>query len=166
MKNLITKLSLVLIVVASCRVQKPESKADMFFENSITETETIDSLYKTMAPPDSSIIKLLIECNERGQALVRQVESYRGGNRIGPPEVIIEGNRLTAKCKSDSLAIYNIFKKRFKREIEYRDRSVVVTKYTNMLTRAQRTMIAGFWVVSAALVLITVIYVKRLFKHS
>lgn len=165
MKNLIIKLSLVLIVVASCRVQKPENKSAMFFENSITETETVDSIYKSVVPADSSIIKLLIECNERGQALVRQVESYRGGNRIGLPEIIIDGNRLTAKCKSDSLAIYNVFKKRFKKEIEYRDRRVEVTKYTNILTRPQRTMIAGFWVVSAMLVLIAVIYVKRLFKH-
>lgn len=166
-------IAILFLMISGCATQKrcnekfPPVEATSSADSSSTQLSEYsqDSLQKTTLAPDSSYIKLLIECTERGEALIKQVEGYKSGRRVNIPDVSIKGNVLTAGCRADSLTIYNIIKKRFKKEIEYRDRRVEVTKYTNMLTRPQRTMIAGFWVVSTMLVLIAVIYVKRLFKH-
>lgn len=130
-----------------------------------TSEYSSDSLAASTVAPDSSQIKLLIECNERGEAMLKRIESYEAGNRLSVPSVSITDNVLTATCIADSLTIYSVYKKRFKKEIEYRDRKVTVTEYTNILKPAQRWMIAGFWIATSVLVLIAVLYVKRLFKH-
>ena len=122
-----------------------------------------DSSFITKMAGDSSWIKLYIECNEHGQALIRQVESYKAGQKVGVPDVSIKGNILTAKCEVDSLEVYNRIKKTFKSEITYRDRKVKETKYINQLTANQRRQITGFWITSSLLIIILSSYIKRKF---
>ncbi len=165
-------IAILFLMISGCATQKrcnekfPPTETKSSADSSSTQLieYSQDSLQKATLAPDSSYIKLLIECTERGEALIKQVEGFENGRRVNIPNVSIKDNVLTAQCRADSLTIYNIIKKRFKKEIEYRDRKVEVTKYTNILTTAQHRMLAGFWIVSGVLVLIAVLYVKRLFK--
>lgn len=156
-----------LLILSGCVTEKrcyekypPVVNSSDSSSNQVSE-HVQDSSYITRLPGDSSWIKLYIECNEYGQALIRQIESYKAGKKVSVPEVTITGNVLTAKCKVDSLEVYNRIKKTFKTEIKSSDRKVKETKYINVLTRNQRWQIAGFWIESALLIIIFSLYLKR-----
>ncbi|PKP46807.1 MAG: hypothetical protein CVT94_13410 [Bacteroidetes bacterium HGW-Bacteroidetes-11] len=146
-----------------CNSKFPPATASSDSTNSTANTYDSDSTFFTKRAGDSSWIKLYIECNEHGQALIRQVEGYKAGQKVGIPTVTITGNTLTAKCEVDSLEVYNRIKKAFKTEITYRDRKVKETKYINQLTTSQRRQITGFWIISSLLIIILSLYIKRQF---
>lgn len=159
-------LALILILTGCVTERRCNEKfppavisADSTVENSYLYDQ--DSSYITKMPGDSSWIKLYIECNEYGQALIRQVEGYKAGQKVGVPEVQITGHILTAKCEVDSLEVYNRIKKTFKSDTAFHGRKAEGIKYINRLTTSQRNQIAAFWIESALMIIIISFFIKR-----
>lgn len=61
---------------------------------------------------DSSSLKALLECNEKGEVILRRLLDYQAGQTAGIPQVKISGNILSANCKCDSAKIHAVLKDR------------------------------------------------------
>jgi hypothetical protein len=95
---------------------------------------------------------------------MKQLVSYKNGKNVSVPEVNIKNNMLTAKCKVDSLAVFNHYSKHFKTKVEYRDRKVVETKYINQLTAWQKFQTKVFWPITILLMLIGFFVISKIIR--
>lgn len=158
MKNLFMIL-ICLVVLSGCCTQKrcnqkyppAQSASDSSMVTTSESVQEKDSI--SYLPADSSWLKALLECNEYGQVVMKELQGYKSGKNAGVPQVSVKDNVLTAKCKTDSLAVFNHYSKHFKKEVEYRDRKVTETKYINELTKGQKRMITAFWIESLILLI-------------
>lgn len=156
-----------LFLVGGCCTQKrcdrkypvAQSASD---SSAVTATESVqekDSI--TYLPADSSWLKALVECDEYGQVILKELQGYRNGKNVEVPLVTVSANVLTVKCKIDSMAVYNHYSKTVKKETQYRDRKVTETKYTNILSKWQKTQILFFWIESALLLLFSFLFISK-----
>lgn len=90
-----------------------------------TKVEIIEKIKDTtiVISADSSLVEALIECNERGEAALKEVEQLRSSERINQT-LKIEDNRLTSKVVVDSMGIYLQYKERYERE-EVKEKEIV-----------------------------------------
>jgi len=168
MKTLIIIL-VSLILVTGCCTQKrcndmyPPSVQSVNDSSSVTTDESVqekDSI--TYLPADSSWLKALLECNEYGQVVFRELQEYKNGKNVEVPVVSVEDNVLTVKCRVDSLAVFNHFSKSVKNKIEYRDREVLKEKRVNYLTPFQKAEIKGFYIASIILLVLGSLIVYKI----
>lgn len=149
-----------LILVTGCCTQKRcndkyppvQSVND---SSSVTTNESVqerDSISYVLA--DSSMLKALLECNEFGQVVFKELQEYRNGKNVEVPVVNIEDNVLTVKCKVDSIAVFNHISKTFKNKVEYRDKEVEKIVRVNYLTGFQKAEIKGFYIASILLLIV------------
>jgi hypothetical protein len=149
----IIALFALLAVATSCATAKRCSKLLPVTDNrrdtvTILVKETIKDT-TVVVPADSSWLQMLIECNEEGEALKKELVGYRGGARMAPPKVTVKNNVLTATCEVDSAAVYLMLK----------SRDTLITKVTvveqtmqvpvNIITWWQQTQIYLFWALAA-----------------
>lgn len=130
--------------------------------SSVTTVESVqerDSI--TYLPADSSWLIALLECDEYGKLILRQLQDYKNGKNVEVPYVSVDGNVLTVKCKVDSLAVFNHYSKHFKKEVEYRDKEVIKEVKANYLTPFQKWQIKAFWVESAILILLISLFIIK-----
>lgn len=140
-------------------VQSVNDSSSVTASESVQEKDSISYL-----PADSSWLKALLECNEYGQVVMKELQEYKAGKNTGIPQVSVKDNVLTAKCKIDSLAVFNHYSKHFKKEVEYRDRKVKETLYINELTKGQKRMISAFWIESLVLLIIGLFLISKILR--
>lgn len=115
--------------------------------SAVTTTESVqekDSI--SYLPADSSWLIALIECDENGKAVMKELQEYKSGKNVAVPQVAIKNNRLTAACIVDSIAVFNHYSKHFKKEVQYHDREVKKEVRVNYLTGFQKAEIKGFYI--------------------
>ena len=122
-------------------VQSVNDSSSVTTNESVQEKDSISYL-----PADSSWLIALIECDENGKAVMKELQDYMNGKSVEVPQVKIKGNVLTATCKIDSIAVFNHYSKHFKKEIQYRDREVKKEVRVNYLTGFQKAEIKGFYI--------------------
>ncbi len=129
----------------------------------VVSTEVIqDKDSASFIPADSSWIKMYLECSASGEVLIKELNSYKGGKNMGIPEVSVKNNVLTAKCKVDSLEVYNRISSHYKAKVEYRDRTRTETKTVriNYLTPFQRLRANLFWVLVPLCLILSFLLLK------
>lgn len=131
--------------------------------SSVTTNESVqekDSI--SYLPADSSWLIALIECDENGKAIMKELEAYKAGKNVSVPQVKISNNKLTAACKVDSLAVFNHYLKHFKTEVKYRDREVTREVRVNYLTPFQKNEIKGFYIASFLLLIVGAAFIYKI----
>jgi hypothetical protein len=101
---------------------------------------------------------MLIECNEDGEAMIKQLISYENGSRVQLPGISLNNNILTAECKVDSLKVYAILKDRDTSRTTISEEKETVQVPVNYLTWWQKTQLILFKVFAG------VIFIYLLFK--
>lgn len=93
-----------------------------------------------MVEPDSTLLAALVECNEKGQAHLKEIRQLRSSQRA-QTSLNLEGNRLEVKTVVDSMGIYLTFKERYKEREEIRTVTVTETVEINRLYWWQEALI-------------------------
>lgn len=126
------------LCMVSCKAQLP--LLIQTSDTSVIETarEIIrDTVVRVEA--DQATLKALLECDEKGQVLLRQILSYESGQRLKPPEInITPEGVLTATATADSLSIYLALKDRYERVETSREALQVQTVEVNRLNGWQK----------------------------
>lgn len=122
-------------------VQSVNDSSSVTTDESVQEKDSLSHL-----PADSSMLKALLECNEFGQVVFKELQEYKNGKNVEVPVVKLKDNVLTVKCRVDSLAVYTHFSKHVKNKVEFRDREVLKEKRVNYLTPFQKAEIKGFYI--------------------
>jgi hypothetical protein len=138
-------------------VQTVNDSSAVTTHESVQEKDSISYL-----PADSSWLKALLECNEHGQVIMKELQGYKDGKNVEVPWAEISNNVLTVKCNVDSVAVYNRISKRFKNKIEYKDREVLKEKRVNYLTPFQTAEIKGFYIASALLLILGSLFIYKI----
>ena len=138
-------------------VQSVNDSSAVTTDESVQEKDSI-----TYVAADSSLLKLLLDCDENGKVLLRELLGYKSGKNVQVPAVNVTGNVLTIKCKVDSLAVYNRYRLHFKSKTEYRDREVIKEKRVNYLTPFQQAEVKGFYIASALLLILGSIFIYKI----
>ena len=132
--GLLVTLALMTILMGGC-----SNKAVKFVEKTDTvKVKTIE--YKTRdtiiyQEADSSESMWLIDC-EGENARLKQIIAYKPGNHIQPATVYLKDNKLTVKCKEDSLRM----------EIELRDTKITeLSKVTTQIILPAERYIPKFY---------------------
>ncbi len=90
--------------------------------------------------PDSTILSALVECNERGQARLKEIEQLRNSQRA-QTSLKMEDNRLEVKTVVDSMGIYLLYKERYKEKEKIETVTVTETVEVNVLHWWQEALI-------------------------
>ena len=90
--------------------------------------------------PDSTILSALVECNERGQARLKEIEQLRNSQRA-QTSLKMEDNRLEVKTVVDSMGIYLLYKERYKEKEKIKTVTVTETVEVNVLHWWQEALI-------------------------
>ncbi|MEI6062054.1 MAG: hypothetical protein WCR72_15235 [Bacteroidota bacterium] len=158
---------LILLLLSGCCTQQrcdrkfPTVQAVNDSTSSSTNETVQDKDSVSWLPADSSWLKALLECNKQGQVVMKELTEYKSGKYAQVPQVTIKDNMITAKCRVDSLAVFNHYSNRIKTEVQYRDRKVTDTKYINQLTPFQIWQIRCFWIESVIILLSIVFLILK-----
>lgn len=166
--NALILLLASLILVTGCCTQRrcADKYPPVQSVNDSSSVTTVESVQErdsiTYLPADSSWLIALLECDEYGKLILRQLQDYKNGKNVEVPYVSVDGNVLTVKCKVDSLAVFNHYSKHFKKEVQYRDREVKKEVRVNYLTDFQKNEIKGFYIASFLLLLIGSAFIYKI----
>jgi hypothetical protein len=118
--------------------------APQIIERKIIRDSVIERIRDTLvkAPPDSSWLRALLECDSVGNVRLKELLDYKAGQRSAPPTVRINNNVLTALSLSDSLNIYVKMKERHRWTVEDNIKTVTETIEVNKITSMQ-----NFWII-------------------
>ena len=112
----ISFILLSLVILTSCITKERCAK---FHPPQISKTDSVKIVISEMVhdtviniQADSSSLKALLECNEKGEVILRRLLDYQAGQTAGIPQVKISGNILSANCKCDSAKIHAVLKDR------------------------------------------------------
>jgi hypothetical protein len=162
MVNILLLIAL-LSVTPSCVTEK---RCAELFPPSIEKKDSVSVVVKEtlrdttiIVPADSSWLQMLIECNEDGEAMIKQLISYENGSRVQLPGVSLKNNILTAECKVDSLKVYAILKDRDTSRTTISKEKETVQVTVNYLTWWQKTQLILFKVFAG------VIFIYLLFRN-
>lgn len=154
---ILTLLVISLFFLSSCAVKPIVTENHKY--DSVFITETLRDTVVEIAA-DSSTIKALIECDSLGQAHLKELISYKSGERLKPPEIRIKSNVLTAIAKIDSMSIYMQLKDRYKEHVKTEVKTKIVE--VNVLTWWQKYWIkSGKFCNVAALGILIIFIVKK-----
>ena len=110
------------------------ASTDLQQTDSVIVRETLRDTVVSIAA-DSSLVRALIECDSTGRAYLRQLEEYRAGARLPPPELSIDTNNvLTATAAIDSMEIYLTLKARHREDTSIHREVVTPGVEVNHLT--------------------------------
>lgn len=138
-------LSFAIVASAGCSPKlypSHSSETTKVVRDTITETIR-DTVY--YAEPDSTILSLLIECDERGKSQLKEINQLRNSQRAATTVKSEPGNRYLVKTVVDSMGIYLKFKERYRSHEEREVASVsdvqIVKEEVNVLHPWQKIMI-------------------------
>lgn len=116
MKKIIISF-LTLFFLSSCTTEKrcarmfPPVKQDTFY---VEKTEYLkDTIIKIAS--DQHIISALVECNEAGQILFKELETVKAGKNI-KSKIIYKDKIITLDCTVDSQQVYVTYKNRLEKK--------------------------------------------------
>lgn len=118
-----------------------------------------------MVRPDSTILSALIECNETGEARLKEIRQLRNSNRA-VTSLDMRDNRIEVRTIVDSLGIYLTFKDRYRESVRTRTEKIVETKEVNVLNWRQKILIriGAFSMIIAGLYALFLILIKPRLK--
>ena len=136
-------LSLAVGACAGCSPQLyPSHSAETVREIRDTVMEIIrDTVY--YAEPDSTILSLLIECDERGKAQLMEINQLRNSQRAVTTVRSEPDNKMVVKTVVDSVGIYLRYKERYHSREETKSETDVriVREEVNVLHWWQKALI-------------------------
>ena len=114
------------LVFAACspKVIQPVSQ-ETIIETTVEKELPRDTVI--IVQPDSTILSALVECNERGQARLKEIEQLRNSQRA-QTSLKMEDNRLEVKTVVDSMGIYLLYKERYKETEKEKVKTITVTE--------------------------------------
>lgn len=104
----------------------------------VTVTETVHDTTLWVLP-DSTILTALVECNERGEAQLREIDQLRNSSRA-QTSLSMDSNKLAVKTVIDSMAIYLSYKERMRSEARTETVTILETVEVNKLRWHQQTL--------------------------
>lgn len=127
------------LAFAACspKLIQPVSQ-ETIIENTVEKEVPRDTVI--IVQPDSTILSALVECNERGQARLKEIEQLRNSQRA-QTSLKMEDNRLEVKTVVDSMGIYLLYKERYKEKEKIKTVTVTETIEVNVLHWWQETLI-------------------------
>ena len=153
-------LILIMLLVTSCNMQKYCSThyPPIVSNDSTSNTEISYVRHDSIItiPPDSSWLKMYLECDKNGQVIMKQLDGYKVGKTVELPKVIIKNNILQAECKVDTtkIGIY-WFNKYVKTNIKVKQ---VAVKEIYKTTKFQSFLNVSGWILWG-LILLSIIFV-------
>lgn len=150
----------LLAVTVSCKSTKPTVTNDTFQSKTIVET-VHDTVFKV--EKDSSYYQAYLECIN-GKVVVKNVTQAEPGRKLKSPKVRIDNNQLQVDCESLAEEKFAFWKSQQVVDVEYRINTI--TNYTNILTWWQKTQIYGFRVLAVLTMLLTALYLGRLYLKT
>lgn len=118
---------LSLLFLSGCVTRE---KCQKYFPPEVRSHDSVYTEYKefirdslVVLPPDSSWLKILLDC-KRGQARMEQIIAYRAGHNSGIPKVSVNDNLLTVKCRCDTASIILLLKDRYFKTESLREKTV------------------------------------------
>lgn len=134
--NTFALLILLCVLLTGCcrKIAAPMVTEKTVIKDSIVEIIR-DSLI--VIPADSSLVKALLECDSVGNVRLKELLSYKAGQNIKPPTIIIKDNVLTALSATDSVNIYLALKDRYQYSVQENDKTIKEIVEVNRLTRWQ-----------------------------
>ena len=109
-----------------CQKRYPPAERTETFIQHDTVTSVKDSLIPL--PPDSGLIRALLECRE-GKVVIRQIEEIKPGKRV-VPFIDLKNNVLTTGARIDSSSIYFSWKETHIRETKVQVKVIEKPVYT------------------------------------
>lgn len=168
MKQAITAI-LIMIFLSGCNMQKYcATHYPPIIQNDSTANTTVEYVRHDSTvyiPPDSSWLKMYLECDKNGNVIMRELSDYRAGKHLAPPKVVIKDNYLTAQCKSDtnSIGLY-WFNKYVRSNVKVKTQAV---KLEYRLTKFQSFfVVCGYIFWGVVLIIIAVWLIKKYAKVS
>lgn len=138
-------ISFAIVACAGCSPRLYPSHSDE------TSREVRDTIKETIrdtvyyAEPDSTILSLLIECDERGKAQLKEINQLRNSQRAVTTITSEPDNKMVVKTVVDSMGIYLQFRERYHFHEEKETKSVsdvqIVREEVNILKWWQKVMI-------------------------
>lgn len=128
----------VSIVLAACSPKIIQPVHETVIEKTIEKEVPRDTVI--VIQPDSTILSALVECNERGEARLREIEQLRNSQRA-QTSLKMDDNRLEVKTVIDSMGIYLAYKERYKEKEKTRTVTVTETVEVNVLYWWQEALI-------------------------
>lgn len=163
MQRFIITILFVVLLTQSCVTKKrcsakfPPAQSIYITTDSVKIIEiTKDSIsYFT----DSSYVVALLECNEQGKVILKELQDYKSGSKLDVPKIIIKENVITANCVVDSIEVYNRIKTKQVTVVSNKQKET--TKTVNVLTPFQKFRCNAFWYMSAILLVILLVIIKK-----
>lgn len=144
-------------LACSPKIVQPVSQ-ETVTENTVEKEIPRDTVI--IIQPDSTILSALVECNERGEARLRDIEQLRNSQRA-QTSLKMDDNRLEVKTIIDSMGIYLTYKERYKEKEQIRTVTITETVEVNVLHWWQEFLIrAGAILLSALVIWIVFILLK------
>lgn len=122
MKIKITLIAFIFsFLLFGCNVTREISKTERAEVSQVQKDSTAESKKKTvlnqmrsikyLSIPDSSSITALLECNEKGQALIKEITELKTGTQVKTKIKLVD-NVIYLDCKVDSFKVYQLYKSR------------------------------------------------------
>lgn len=141
----------MILMVSACspKVLQPITQ-ETVIENTVEKEIPRDTVI--IIQPDSTVLSALVECNERGQARLKEIEQLRNSQRA-QTSLRMDDNRLEVKTIVDSMGIYLSYKERYREKEKVRTVTVTETVEVNVLYWWQEALIRIGAILLIALVL-------------
>lgn len=110
---------------------------------SVTEKDTVTETIRdtvVVVRPDSTILSALVECNEVGEARLKEIRQLRNSARA-VTSMGMRDNRIEVKTVVDSLKIYLALRERYRESVRTRTEKVVEIREVNVLNWRQKALI-------------------------
>lgn len=129
----------VAVALAACspKIVQPISQ-ETIIENTVEKEIPRDTVI--IIQPDSTILSALVECNERGEARLKEIEQLRNSQR-SQTSIKMDDNRLEVKTVIDSIGIYLTYRERYKEKEKIQTITVTETVEVNVLYWWQEALI-------------------------
>lgn len=148
----------VSVVLAACSPKITQPVQETIIEKTVEKEVPRDTVI--VIQPDSTILSALVECNERGEARLKEIEQLRNSQRA-QTSLKMDDNRLEVKTIIDSMGIYLTYKERYKEKEQIRTVTITETVEVNVLHWWQEFLIrAGAILLSALVIWIVFILLK------
>lgn len=172
-------LTLIIVSVISCRTIKTTTTSHELFSSKDTTVYKSDSIFVQVVETvkdthfvikqDSATIQALIECDENGKALIRQIIDIETGERLRQ-SISMDNNIITVTAKIDSAAVYFQYKNTHIKEVEKTKHSVKIKETEKETTKESHKKVVykfPLWIwpivigVIVTMVIILVNFIRR-----
>lgn len=146
--------------LTSCSRLPVMSKATERITDTTIITETLrDTIIKVQQ--DSSLLRLLMECDSLGQVQIKQLVEWQGGTHLAPPKVTLQGNTLSIKALSEAYELQLQLKDKTITQLRSENRTEIQYIEVNRLNGWQKFIQAIGYILSIALLISLIFKLKK-----